>query len=303
MTSSSSSSSPVKGLRELLMGDSTELMLGVHDAISAVVAAGCGVRSLWVGSLALSCARGVADCGDLTSTEVLDVVERITDRVSTPVLVDGDASDRSPRATARLVRGLCLRNAAGVCLEDKAGPKRNSFSTPGSEYLAPVDLYLERLRAALSSRTNSAFVVVARTEALVVGAEIDEALDRAYAYVDAGADAIFVHSKAASFDEIREFCVRWDMRAPLMCAPTSYAATPFRSFRTSNISLVLWANQMMRRAILAMGEVAARASNYCDLPSLEGSLVSIDELLRLTGDPSTAPDRVDISNTDGMVRQ
>ena len=140
---------------------------------------------------------------------MLDVLEYMADAVDVPILwwtaTPGTATSTP---CARFVRKLGERGIAGVCLEDKLFPKANSFVGEG-QALAEVDEFCGRLKAGKDSQTDDDFVIVARTEALISGHPMEEALYRAHAYVDAGADAVLIHSKKAHAREIFEFCERF----------------------------------------------------------------------------------------------
>ena len=174
-----------------------------------------------------------------------------------PILVDGDTGYGNFNNVRRLVRKLCERGLAGVCIEDKLFPKTNSFIGEGQP-LADIDEFCGRIKAGKDSQTDDDFVLVARVEALIAGRGMDEALRRAEAYHAAGADAILIHSKRSTADEILAFAERWAGRAPLVIVPTMYYATPTELFREAGISTVIWANHLLRAAIAAMRETAAR---------------------------------------------
>lgn len=273
--------SNARKLRDLLESPRVEQILEAHNALSATIVEEAGIPGLWASSLTLSCAAGMRDNSELTMTEVLEVLESITAKVSIPVLFDGDTGYGQFSHFQQLVRKLCLRQVGGVCIEDKVFPKTNSFLRSESQVLAPVDEFAGKIRAGKDSQTDPDFVVAARTEALIVGLDVSEAIERAERYVDAGADAILIHSKARTFAEVRDFMARWTRPTPVICVPTTYYSTPIEAFQHAGVSLVIWANHMLRAAIGAMQNVANHIGETGTARDLEDSIVSVKEVFRL----------------------
>lgn len=268
-------------LRALLDSPHVEQILEAHNALSATLVEEAGVPGLWASSLTLSCAAGMRDNSELTMTEVLDVLESITAKVSIPILFDGDTGYGQFSHFQQLVRKLCLRQVGGVCIEDKVFPKTNSFLRSEGQVLAPVEEFAGKIRAGKDAQTDPDFVVAARTESLIVGLDMSEALDRAERYVEAGADAILIHSKARTFSEVRDFMSRWQRDTPVICVPTTYYSTPIGAFQQAGLSLVIWANHMLRAAIGAMQQTANHIGETGTARDLEDTIVSVKEVFRL----------------------
>lgn len=268
-------------LRDILRAPGTATLLGVHDPLSALVAQEAGFEALWVSSFTMSCAWGVRDNNELTLDHVLNNVECMTDRVSIPVLLDADTGYGGFNQFRRLVKRLCARGVAGVCIEDKVFPKANSFVHGSLQELVPIDEFCGKLRAGGDARTQD-LVLVARTEALIAGAGLTEALKRGRAYVDAGADAILVHSKAPTFEEeVGNFMRCWDLETPVLCVPTTYASTPHETFAAAGIAAVVWANQLLRAALLTLQDTAEHIRSTRGLKGLKWQLAPLEELFRL----------------------
>jgi phosphoenolpyruvate phosphomutase len=180
------------------------------------------------------------------------------------------------------VRKLCERGVAGVCIEDKLFPKTNSFIGE-RQPLADVQEFCGRIKAGKDSQSDDDFVVVARTEALISGHGLDEALLRAEAYHAAGADAILIHSKQKTANEILSFAERWQKRCPLIIVPTTYHSTPTSLFRQAGISTVIWANHNLRAAITAMRAACRQIWEDESVREVEGRVASVQEIFRLVG--------------------
>lgn len=268
-------------LRDLLMTPGPAFLLEAHNAVSAQIVEEAGFRGIWASSLTLSTSLGCRDNNELSMTEVLGVLEAMTDRVSVPVLFDGDTGYGSFNHFQRLVRKLGQRQVAGVCIEDKVFPKTNSFVRSEQQRLAPIEEFCGKLRAGRDATTDDNFVIVARTEALITGLGMDEALERAHRYADAGANAILVHSKAPTIDEISRFMAQWGRPIPIVCVPTTYYSTSRETFEAIGVSVVIWANHLLRSAITAMQEVATQLCAEGNARRVEDRIAPVKELFRL----------------------
>ncbi|MET4348283.1 2-methylisocitrate lyase-like PEP mutase family enzyme [Bradyrhizobium sp. RT9a] len=159
------------------------------------------------------------------------------------MLVDGDGGFGNFNNARLLARKLRQGGAAGVSLEDSCFPKMNSLI--GERHtLANIDEFSGRLRAVKDTVAEN-LVLVARIEALIVGHGLNEAILRAHAYADPGADAILIHSRKSTADEMLSFVSEWRNRLPVVNVPTTYYRTPVSSFRDAGISTVVWANHSL----------------------------------------------------------
>lgn len=281
MKQSSNLASNSQKLRALLSSPRVEQILEAHNALSATIVEEAGIPGLWASSLTLSASAGLRDNSELTMTEVLEVLESITAKVEIPILFDGDTGYGQFSHFQQLVRKLCMRRVGGVCIEDKVFPKTNSFLRSEGQELAPTEEFAGKIRAGKDAQTDPDFVVAARTEALIVGLDTSAAIERAERYVEAGADAVLVHSKQRNFAEVQDFMAKWSGRAPVIIVPTTYYATPLEVFEKSGISLVIWANHMLRAGIGAMQHVAQRIGQTGSARDLEDSIAPVKEVFRL----------------------
>ena len=211
------------------------------------------------------------------------MLEFMSDITSIPILLDGDTGYGNFNNMRRLVRKLEQRQIGGVCIEDKVFPKTNSFIGGERQPLADADEFCGKIAAGKDSQADDDFCIVARVEALIAGWDIREALRRAEAYRLAGADAILIHSKLSRPDQILEFAAEWSNRLPLVIVPTKYYSTPVEVFRKAEISLVIWANHLIRSAVQSMQKTAALIFESEGLVEIEDSIASVDEIFRLQG--------------------
>ncbi len=268
-------------LRRILVSPSVEFLCEAHNGLSARIVEEAGFAGIWASSLAISASLAVRDNNEISWTQAMEVAESMSDAARIPVLMDCDSGYGNFNNFRRVVRKLESRGIAGACLEDKQFPKANSFLRSETQRLAKTDEVCGKLRAAKDAQGDADFVVVARTEALVVGAGLGEALARGEAYRRAGADAILVHSKRTSCAEIEAFAAEWAGRLPLVIVPTTYGATPAGRFREMGVSVVIWANQLLRAAIRAMQEAALTIHATQSLLNVEDKIAPLAEIFRL----------------------
>lgn len=273
---------PTTALRQLLFSPAVSFIMEAHNGLSAKLVEEAGFRGIWASGLSISASLGLRDSNEASWTQVLDILEYMVDATSLPILVDGDTGHGNFNNVRRFVRKLGERGVGGVCIEDKLFPKANSFIGE-AQPLADVDEFCGRIKAGKDSQVDDDFVIVARTEALISGWPMDEALRRAEAYHAAGADAILIHSKKADAEEIFEFRRRWGERAPVVIVPTTYHSTPTDLFRQAGVSMVIWANHLLRTSITAMRETAKRIHEDESLQNVEGRVAGVKDVFRLVG--------------------
>ncbi len=269
-------------LRSLLCSPDLVFLMEAHSGLSAKIVEEAGFAAIWASGLSISATLGLRDNNEASWTEVLDVLEFMADATTLPILVDGDTGYGNFNNVRRLVRKLGERGIGGVCLEDKLFPKTNSFLGE-RQALADIAEFCGRIRAGKDAQTDDSFSIVARTEALISGHPMEEALRRAEAYHAAGADAVLVHSKRNDPSEITGFMARWDRRCPIVVVPTMFYATPTETFRRAGISSVIWANHMVRSSISAMRATARTVASTQSLIEIEGSIASVRDIFKLTG--------------------
>ena len=270
-------------LRQLLESDRLEFILEAHNGISARIAEQAGFKGIWASGLAISAQFGVRDSNEASWTQVVDMLEFMSDVTSVPILLDGDTGYGDFNNMRRLVRKLEQRSIAGVCIEDKIFPKTNSFIEGERQQLADIDEFCGKIKAGKDSQSDDDFTIIARVEALIAGWDMQEALERAEAYRMAGADAILIHSKLNRPDEILTFAREWADRLPLVIVPTKYYSTPTDVFRDTGINLVIWANHMIRASIAAMEKISHQIFEQEAVVNIEDQIATIDRVFMLQG--------------------
>lgn len=274
-------------LRQMLQSNELEFLMEAHNGISAIIAQEAGFKGIWGSGLSISASLGVRDNNEASWTQVLDVVEYMSDATKIPILLDGDTGYGNFNNMRRLVMKLEQRGVAGVCIEDKIFPKTNSFLRTEAQPLADIEEFCGKIKAGQDTKLDDDFNIIARVEALIAGWGLQEAVKRADAYRKAGANAILMHSKISKPDEILAFMKEWGERSkecPVVIVPTKYYATPTNVFREAGVSTVIWANHQMRMAVTAMQQVTKTIFEEQSLMNVEDKIVSVAELFRLQND-------------------
>jgi phosphoenolpyruvate phosphomutase len=267
--------------KNLLHSGKVEFLMEAHDGISARIVEEAGFKGIWGSGLCISAAMGVRDNNEASWTQVLEVLEYMSDATNIPILVDADTGYGNFNNVRRLVRKLEQRNVAAMCIEDKLFPKTNSFIKGEQQPLADIDEFCGKIAAAKDTQQDPDFCVVARVEAFIVGRGLPEAMARAQAYYEAGADAILMHSKKSTAEDILAFMGEWQDTSPVVIVPTTYFDTPAQVFQEAGVSLVIWGNHLMRASITAMQQAAAKVFEDQSLVGIENEIASVKEIFRL----------------------
>lgn len=267
----------------ILKSNKLEFIMEAHNGISAKIAEKAGFKALWASSLTISASMGFRDSNELSWSQVLEIISYMSDSVSIPIMLDGDTGYGNFNNVRVLVKNLCKLGIAAVCIEDKIFPKTNSLINRNQD-LANIEEFCGKIKAAKDTQTNPNFVVVARIEALIAGHTMEEALTRAHAYCEAGADAILIHSKKSIADEILIFAKLWNQKLPLIIVPTKYYKTPTELFRQNPIAAVIWANHSLRASVNAMQILCKELSKKESLIEIENKISSVEDIFELVNE-------------------
>ncbi|MDH4083380.1 MAG: phosphoenolpyruvate mutase [Nitrospira sp.] len=272
---------PARQFRSLLLSEQLEFICEAHNGLSAKIVQEAGFKGIWASGLSISAQFGVRDNNEASWTQVLEDLEFMSDAATIPILLDGDTGYGNFNNMQRLVRKLEQRHIAAVCIEDKLFPKTNSFIKGDAQPMADMHEFCGKIKAGKDAQTDPDFCIIARVEAFICGWGLAEALRRAEAYRQAGADGILIHSALSVPDEILAFKQEWGNRGPVVIVPTKYYATPTEVFRQHGIAMVIWANHMLRAAVAAMQKTARTLKEQEHLLSIEDKVAPVSEIFRL----------------------
>ena len=274
-------SSATKQLRDKIKEKPLLKIGGAFDAMSAKLVEISGFDAIWAGSFAISATHALPDASIMTMTEFLNVSTNIVDSCEIPVIADCDTGFGGPSNVRHTVKKFEGSGIAAICIEDKTFPKQNSLLQNGTHELISEKEFVAKILAAKEAKQNKSFMVIARTEALIAGLGMKEALRRAEAYQGAGADAILIHSKNNSPNEIFEFSDMWNGNIPLVVVPTSYPSVNLDELISHKIRMVIYANQSLRVAHAAMSRVLQEINKTKSLTEVKEKMSTMEQIFEL----------------------
>jgi phosphoenolpyruvate phosphomutase len=256
------------------------LTAGAHDGIGAVMAERAGYQAVWASGFEISAAHGLPDAGLLGMSDYLNAARIINSACAVPVIADCDTGFGNELNVAHTVAQYEAAGIAAICIEDKVFPKLNSFAGR-RQSLVSTEEFQYKISTAKAAQRSDDLVLIARTEALIAGAGMGEALRRAHAYADAGADAILIHSKAPTAVEIEQFTDAWQGRLPVVAVPTTYYEWTVESAAHAGVSVIIYANQGLRASVTAMTRALALILDEGSSAALESEIASVKEIFEL----------------------
>jgi phosphonopyruvate hydrolase len=258
------------------------LAVGARDALEARLIQRAGFDAIWSSGFAISASYGVPDASLITMKQFLDVARSIYEAVDIPIIADCDTGFGNAINVIYTVRLYEAAGMAAICIEDKKFPKDTSLLAGGRQEILPCDEFVGKIKAAVDTRKCQDFSIIARVEALIAGWSMDEALERAYRYAEAGADCILIHSKSKTPDEIVEFIRRWDGSAPLVIIPTNYPSLTEKEVKKlQKVRVVIYANQILRAAVKAQEHLLAQIRQSGGIHTIDESMVPVRHIFEL----------------------
>ena len=285
--------------RKLLESDGPIVITGAHNGMSAKLVEEAGFEGVWASGFEISASYALPDANILTMAENVLVAKAMSDATEVPVIADCDNGYGNAINVIRTVQEYEKAGIAGICIEDNVFPKRCSFYAGVKRELAPIAEHAGKIEAAKAAQKDPNFVVIARTEALIAGWGMEEALKRGRAYADAGADMVLIHSKSPSSAEVIEFARRWDRKTPLVCVPTIYKEATATQLYEAGFKMMIFANHAMRSSIKAMQDALKVLHDAGYTGSVEDRIVPLKEVYRLVGEPQMKADEKAFLPPDG----
>jgi len=283
----------LRALRRLLDAKPLVRLLEVHSGLTGLIVEHAtdeddrGRREfdgMWASSLTDSTAKGKPDIEAVDLTSRMVTLNDVLEVTTKPIVYDGDTGGR-PEHFTFTVRTLERLGVSAVIVEDKEGLKKNSlFGTDVAQTQATVEDFALKLRAGKTAQATDAFMIIARIESLVLGKAVEDALERARAYIDAGADGIMIHSRQREPTEIFAFCERYARlaeRRPLVAVPSSYNRVRERDLAEAGVGLVIYANHLLRSAYPAMLATARSILRHGRSAEADAAVMPIADVLDL----------------------
>jgi phosphoenolpyruvate phosphomutase len=258
----------LKTLRRLIEIKKPVRIMEAHSGLSGLIIENLEIEKedglhsfdgIWSSSLTDSTSKGKPDIEAVDLTTRLQDLTNILECTTKPIIFDGDTGGK-PEHFVFTVRTLERNGISAVIIEDKVGLKKNSlFGTDVTQELASIEEFCEKLSAGKRAQVTREFMIIARLESLIAGMPVSDALERARAYVSAGADGVMIHSKEKSGDDIREFCEKFRAEyrgVPLVLVPTTYNHFTEKELSEWGATIIIYANHLLRASYPAMMNVA-----------------------------------------------
>lgn len=273
---------PKRTLRDAIAERGLARVMAAHSPLSARLVEEAGFDGIWASGFELSALYGLPDVSLISMTQHLDMVRAMAARSRLPIIADIDTGFGNAINVVHAIREYERAGAGAVVIEDKTFPKVTSLAAGGRQELVRTEEFEGKIRAAVATRSDPAFLVIARTEALIAGCPVEEALARAVAYEAAGADMILVHSKKTTPNEVEEFVRRFEGRVPIVIVPTAYPQMNEARIRLlGRIGVVIYGNHAIRASVTAMKDVFARIIADQGIEAVDGDIVPVKEIFRL----------------------
>ncbi|HJJ41724.1 MAG TPA: phosphoenolpyruvate mutase [Methanocorpusculum sp.] len=282
-----------KRLRQLIELCPVVKTIEAHNGITGLIAEKTVVAyngqidqfdAMWVSSLCDSTAKGKPDIELVDMSSRISTVEEIMDVTTKPIILDGDTGGLIEHFVYN-IRTLERIGISAIIIEDKTGLKKNSlFGTEVEQTQDTVENFCNKIRAGKSALRTDDFMIIARIESLILERGMEDALMRAAAYVNAGADGIMIHSRKKDPSEIYEFCDKFrenDKKTPLVAVPTSYNSASETDLAAHGINIVIYANQLIRSAFPAMENTAKDILKYHRAKEADDRLMPFQDIIRL----------------------
>lgn len=258
----------LKSLRRLIAAKPIVRIMEAHDGLSGLIIENIEVQKglktetfdgMWSSSLTDSTSKGKPDIEAVDLTTRMQDLTNILECTTKPIIYDGDTGGK-PEHFVFTVRTLERNGISAIIIEDKIGLKKNSlFGTDAVQTQDTIEGFCHKIRMGKEAQVTRDFMIIARCESLIAGKSVDDALERTFAYVDAGADGIMIHSKEKTGEDIREFCQRFREKhpsVPIVVVPTTYNHIKEDELHQWGVNIVIYANHMLRAAYPAMYKCA-----------------------------------------------
>lgn len=282
-----------KRLKQLLKLCPIVKAIEVHSGLTGLIAEKTVVEhngefdqfdAMWISSLCDSTAKGKPDIELVDMTSRFRTIDDVMEVTTKPIIFDGDTGGLIEHFVYT-VRSLERMGVSAVIIEDKIGLKKNSlFGNEVKQTQDSIEHFCEKIKAGKKIQLTDDFMIIARIESLILEQGMEDALTRAYSYVEAGADAIMIHSRKKSPDEILQFCDifrKRDQNTPIVVVPSSFNVVTEEELAAHGVNIVIYANQLTRSAFPAMKQTAVDILKYHRAKEVDSRLLPIKDIITL----------------------
>ena len=280
-------------LKRMLDAKGLVTVMEAHDGLTGLIVENTVVHqdggahqfdAMWISSLCDSTAKGKPDIELVDMTSRFRTIEDITEVTTKPIIFDGDTGGKTEHFVYT-VRSLERLGVSMVIIEDKTGLKKNSlFGTEVVQTQDSVENFSAKIRAGKKAQRTKEFMICARIESLILEQGMEDALTRAFAFVEAGADAIMIHSRKKDPSEIQEFIEKFrakDATTPIVLVPTSFNSVTEEEWKERGANIIIYANQLMRAEVPAMQKAAEMILENHRAEECDAMLMPFKDIIRL----------------------
>lgn len=280
-------------LRRMLNAKPIVRFADLHNALSGLIIENTFVNTpngrrefdgMWASSLTDSTAKGKPDIEAVDVSSRMTTLNEVLEVTTKPIIYDGDTGGK-PEHFVFTVRTLERLGVSAVIIEDKTGLKKNSlFGTDVEQTLDSIEAFSAKIQAGKKAQATDEFMIIARLESLILGMGVEHAMERAHAFLEAGADGIMIHSRDKTPDEVFEFCARYNKlpnRKTLVAVPSSYNKVTEEQLQANGVNIVIYANQLLRSAYPAMVNTAKSILTHGRSAEADADMMPISEILEL----------------------
>ncbi len=280
-------------LRRLLASKGLIRIMEAHNGLTGLIVEKTRIETrssskefdgMWLSSLTDSVSKGKPDIGFVDLTSRMNTINSILEVTTKPIIYDGD-SGGLPEHFKFMVKTLEREGISAVIIEDKIGAKKNSlFGTDVKQTQDSIENFCIKIKAGIDARVTEEFMIIARVESLILKAGMEDALERAEAYIKAGADGIMIHSKEKTADEILEFCSKYKKitnNVPLVVVPSTYSHITEEELEKAGVRIAIYANQLLRSAYPSMVRTAETILETGRAQESDEFCISIKDILTL----------------------
>ena len=240
--------------------------------------------AMWISSLCDSTEKGKPDIELVDMTSRFRTIEDVLEVTTKPIIFDGDTGGLTEHFVYT-VRSLERMGVSAVIIEDKTGLKKNSlFGTEVEQTQASIEDFCAKIKAGKKVQLSDDFMIIARIESLILERGMEDALNRARAFVTAGADGIMIHSRKKEPDEILEFCDKFreeNKETPIVVVPSSFNTITEEELAAHGVNICIYANQLLRAAFPAMENAAKSILKHHRATDIDSELMSIKQIITL----------------------
>ncbi len=283
----------LKALRRLLEAKPIVRLLDVHSGLSGLIIENARAQTpdgprefdgMWGSSLTDSTSKGKPDIEAVDVSARMTTLNEVLEVTTKPIVYDGDTGGK-PEHFVFTVRTLERLGISAVIIEDKTGLKKNSLLGSDVEQTQDsIENFCYKIREGKKAQATDDFMIIARIESLILDQPVDDAIERAKAYLEAGCDGIMIHSRAKKPDEVFEFCRRYNKlenRKTLVAVPSSYNTVTEQELVDHGINIVIYANHLLRAAYPAMMRTAESILTHRRSLEADAELLPIKDILEL----------------------